>query len=91
EGTANLVNEKIDYRVDTGVVSAAPELAGLKGSTIPVRITGTFTDPQFGVDVGAVLQDRAQQELQRQLEGSKKKGQKDVQKQLEDKLKDLIK
>jgi AsmA protein len=91
EGSANLVNEKVDYRVDTKLVSAIPELAGLKGSTIPVRITGTFTEPQFGVDLGAVLQDQAQQELQRQLEGSRKKGQKDVQKQLEDKLKDLIK
>jgi AsmA protein len=90
-GSANLVNEKVDYRVDTTVVSAIPELTGLKGSTIPLRITGTFSEPQFGVNLGAVLQDRAQQELQRQLEGSKKKGQKDVQKQLEDKLKGLIK
>jgi AsmA protein len=73
------------------------ELTELTGLTIPVRITGTFSDPKFGVAIGEVLETRARQaleaekqKLQQQLETEKQKLQQRLeaeQKKREDELK----
>lgn len=71
KGTAHLVSEKLDMRLDTTVISdiksAAGDSAGeLKGVTIPVTIKGSFSEPKFGVDVSSVLKAKLDAEVDKQ-------------------------
>ncbi|SCZ64859.1 AsmA family protein [Thiohalomonas denitrificans] len=88
QGTANLVSEELDYRVRTAIVGSlegqkGKELEELKGVTIPLRITGTFQDPKFRVDVESVLKERVEKEVEERVEEEKGK----LREELEEKLK----
>ncbi len=78
KGTANLVNEKINYSVSTTFVSSLKGQGGkgledLKGITIPIKVSGTFSDPSFAPDMGGFLKARAQQEIDKQKDKIKEK------------------
>lgn len=60
KGTANLTNEKIDYRL---YVTLAED-ASRKGSTVPIDIGGTFTQPQYKVAWNEVLKAQAKKKLE---------------------------
>lgn len=63
-GTAHLGTEKLDYRLDTHIAENMGEsLEKLAGHTVPVHITGSFSDPKFKVDVGGVLKAKAKAKL----------------------------
>ncbi|MGE0082045.1 MAG: AsmA family protein [Thiohalomonadaceae bacterium] len=103
KGTAHLVTEKLDYRIDAAIVgtlegAGGAEMRDLKGLTVPIHIGGTFTKPKFDVPIGKLLEERArsaleaekkkkEQELQQRLEQEKKRLQKDLEKSLKDMLK----
>lgn len=60
-GQADLPTEKIDYRVNTKVVATSKgqggkELQDLAGVTIPIKVSGTFQQPSYGLDVEALGQ-----------------------------------
>ena len=60
-GQADLPTEKIDYRIDTKVVATSKgqggkELQDLAGVTIPIKVSGTFQQPSYGLDVEALGQ-----------------------------------
>jgi AsmA protein len=59
KGAANLTNEKIDYRL---YVTLAED-ASRKGSTVPVDIGGTLTQPQYKVAWNEVLKAQAKKKL----------------------------
>ena len=72
KGSANLVTEQIDYVLNANVVATAQgqggkELANLAGFTVPIRISGTFDNPQYGPDFAGMAKARVEQELQKQL------------------------
>jgi AsmA protein len=72
-GQADIAKETIDYRLKAAVVGTlsgqgGAELAELKGLTIPVKITGTFSQPKPTVDLASILQDKAKQELKTKAE-----------------------
>jgi AsmA protein len=59
KGTADLPTEALDYRVKTTLVATVEgqgggELVDLTGIAIPVRVTGTFSKPSYGVDMEAL-------------------------------------
>lgn len=103
KGTAHLVSEKLDMRLDTTVLSDIKSAAGdstdeLKGVTIPITIKGSFSEPKFGVDVSSVLKAKleaevdkkkqeAEAEVQQRIDEEKKK----LEEKAKDKLKDLLK
>ena len=60
KGTANLVNENISYQLDL----LANEL---KGATIPVQVSGTLSQPKYGVDMASLMQGQAGNALKGQL------------------------
>lgn len=103
KGTAHLVSEKLDMRLDTTVVSALKDAANqnideLEGVTVPITIKGSFGDPKFGVDVASVLRAKAKAAVEKKKEEVKEKAQerieeekKKLQKGLEDKLKNMLK
>ncbi|MEM7407882.1 MAG: AsmA family protein [Pseudomonadota bacterium] len=91
KGTANLVSEALNYRTTTSVVATAKgqggkELADLAGIDIPLKITGTFSEPQYGLDVEAFAKLLATQKA-KDLLG---KGTGGVKKAVEGKLKDAV-
>jgi len=72
-GQASLPKETIDYSLKVAIVGSisgqgGKELAELKGLTIPVKITGTFSKPKPSVDLASMLQDKAKQELKTKAE-----------------------
>ncbi len=92
EGTVNLVNEQIDYRIATSVVGTVAgqggeELEKLRGLTIPVHITGTFAKPRIKEDITSALKartqadiDRKKKELDAKLEAEEQKARAELEK-----------
>lgn len=59
-GVANLVSEVIDYRIETTLVGTLTGQGGksldkVKGVTVPVHVTGSFSDPKYALDAEALL------------------------------------
>lgn len=86
-GNADLPSENIDYRLVTTLVSSLKGQGGegldeLKGIDIPVKVTGTFSDPKYAPDLGGVLKAKVDQELDEQKDKLKEKA--------NEKLKDIL-
>jgi AsmA protein len=106
-GTVNLVSKEVDYALSARVLDR-PELAGqaseaelsdLTKATIPLRVTGSVTEPEIGVDMEGLVKSRVQDELRDRLlerlggdeeaaEGEEQD--KDVEDLLKDRLRDLL-
>lgn len=72
-GTADLGREVLDYRLNATVAEGAER----RGTTVPIIVSGTFTNPKYDVDFGELLKKEAkkkvEKELQKGLEGLLKK------------------
>ena len=67
-GTADIVKEAIDYGLKVSIVETSKgqggkELAELKGLTIPVKITGSFSEPKPTVDLASLAKEKATEEI----------------------------
>lgn len=103
KGSANLVNEKLDMRLDTKIVSDIRDATGertgeLTGEVIPVTIKGSFSEPDIGVDVASVLKakakaviDKKKQEVQQKLEQKKTEAEEKAKQRVEEEKKKLQK
>ncbi len=63
-GSFNLLSEAVDYTlqarvIDTPTFGEGEELDKLEGLTLPVRITGTASEPKVKVDLGELVKDAA--------------------------------
>ncbi|MBS0001866.1 MAG: AsmA family protein [Thioalkalivibrio sp.] len=72
-GSADLPAREIDYRLDTTLVATIEGQGGrsledLRGLTLPIRITGTFEEPRFRLDLEEVVRERVDQRLRREGE-----------------------
>ncbi len=77
KGDVNLVSRRVDYLVNVSIVNSLEGqqgklLADLKGLTVPVHISGPFSNLSYRPDVGAVLTDKAREQVQKKLEGKLK-------------------
>ncbi len=91
DGDIDLGNENLNYLVKATVVATAAgqggrELAELKGLTVPVKLTGPFSAPQYQIDFSGIAASAAQAVVESKKEEIKAK----VQDQLQDKLKGLF-
>lgn len=73
EGQVNIPREGIDYLLTATVVSSlkgqkGEPLAELAGLSAPIRITGTFAQPKFKLDLTTLLRDKGVQELKEKVE-----------------------
>jgi len=85
QGTANLVNDAINYQVKATVLKEAPTAGAAPGKTladIPLNITGTLTSPTVRPDLEQLAKARVQQELDKHKD--------ELQQKLTDKLKGLF-
>ena len=68
EGSADLNDESLDYRVNATLVDTLEgqggrKLEDLEGVRLPIRIRGTFSDPSFRLDLESIVRARAAEEL----------------------------
>ncbi len=75
-GDIDIGNEKINYLAKPTVVKSlkgqgGAELDDLSGIAIPVKITGTFSDPKYGMDFAAIGSALAQSKLLDKVGGEK--------------------
>ncbi len=73
KGNASLPKETIDYALRVAIVGTSKgqggkELAELKGVTIPIKITGTFSELKPSVDLAAIVKEQASGELKAKAE-----------------------
>jgi AsmA protein len=75
-GKANLVNEGLDFRVEPKIVTAIEgqgDQAKRKGITVPINVTGTFSNPKFTPDLSGMLKKGVEKIITDQLQGGDKK------------------
>jgi len=76
KGDIDIGNERINYLAKPTVVKSlkgqgGAELDSLSGIAIPIKITGTFADPKYGMDFAAVGTALAQSKLLDKVGGEK--------------------
>ncbi|PCH60484.1 MAG: hypothetical protein COC05_04390 [Gammaproteobacteria bacterium] len=77
-GKANLIDESIDYVTEVAIVETSKgqggkELEDLKGLKIPVKISGTFTEPKFAPDLKAMISDETKAKAKEKIDKEKDK------------------
>jgi len=76
-GGLSLVEQSVDYQLQARIHEVPPpgavDLGQLRGATIPLRISGTFSDPKVSADVAGLVTDRAKKELDEKLDEQKDK------------------
>jgi len=75
-GDIDIGNEKINYLAKPTIVKSlkgqgGAELDELSGIAIPIKITGTFSDPKYGMDFAAIATALAQSKLLDKVGGEK--------------------
>lgn len=63
-GTADLVKETLDYRLNVTVAEGAER----RGTTVPVLIRGSFAQPEYSVDFGDLLKQQIERKLEEKIE-----------------------
>jgi AsmA protein len=92
-GTADLVKETLDFRVDPQAVATIKgqgDKAKRSGIMVPVLVSGTFSEPKFRPDLSAATKQRIEKEIFESKE-VKKILKKEELKPLEQKAKGLLK
>lgn len=92
EGKVNLPEENLNYLVKASVVGSLKGQGGeglekLKGITVPVRVSGPFSDLSYKPDLSAALSDKVKQKAKEKIDEKKE----EVKDKLKDKLKDKFK
>ncbi|MCA1791836.1 MAG: AsmA family protein [Thioalkalivibrio sp.] len=72
-GSADLPEQTMDYRVDTTLVATIEGQSGrslddLRGVNLPIRITGTFSEPRFRLDLEDVVRERVDERVRRETD-----------------------
>jgi AsmA protein len=103
EGTVDLVEERLNYLVKATVVSTLKGQGGagleaLKGVTVPVRLTGPFTAPEWKIDVKNLVSQQVREDLQEKKEAVRARAKEEITEQreqvkerLQEQLKDRFK
>ncbi len=77
KGRVDLPKQRIHYLLSTSIVETdqgqgGKDVSELKALTIPIKVSGTFAEPKFKLDLAPVLKAKAKTELKRQKEKLKK-------------------
>jgi AsmA protein len=106
KGTVDLPRQRLDYHLTTTLVATMKgqggrEAADLKGLPIPIRISGSFSQPKFALDLKPLLEAKAKAELEHQkkkleekvdqrLQEEKQKAKEKLEEKLKNKFKGLF-
>ena len=89
-GSANLVNETLDFRVEpkvVGTIKGQGDTEQRSGLMVPVLVSGTFSKPKFAPDLAGV----AKQQLEKKILGSEQGEKLPDKKGLEESAKGVLK
>ncbi|HWU69135.1 MAG TPA: AsmA family protein [Stenotrophobium sp.] len=94
-GQIDLVNDTLDYLakptiVETSSGQGGKDLADLRGLTIPIQLSGTFSAPKYKLQLDDLLKQKAAGEIQKQLDKHKDEINKKLGGQLGDALSKLL-
>lgn len=72
-GSADLPRQSLDYRVETTLVDTIEGQGGrsleeLRGVNLPIRISGTFDEPRFRLDLEDVVRERIDERVRRETD-----------------------
>ena len=95
-GTANIIKETINYKLGVTVVGSLKGQGGatddqLSGLNIPLKVTGTFAKPKFGLDTSGALKSKLDAEKKKLKQKAKDKLKEKLEGKLGDKLGDKLK
>jgi len=98
-GTIFIPEDRLDYTVKATVVptlqgQGGPELDQLRGLTIPVRLSGAYTDLKWKIDFGGMAGQRKaelKEETKQKLDAKKEAAREQLKDKAGDKLKNLLK
>ena len=65
-GNANLVKETLDFRVDpkaVGTIKGQGDQADRSGVTVPILVSGTFSEPKFSIDTKALAKEQVEKQV----------------------------
>ncbi|NIR32192.1 MAG: AsmA family protein [Gammaproteobacteria bacterium] len=87
QGTANLVEETVDYRLTTTLAATAEGQSGaeaseLAGIPVPIRVSGSWRNPTIRPDLEAVAKAKAKEEVDKRKEEVAEKIEKKIEKEL---------
>lgn len=90
-GKINLPKESIDYSIRTKIVGTdkgqgGSELKDLHGLTIPIKLKGSWLEPNVSLDIKSILEQKASAEIEKK----KQEVVSEAKKKVEEKLKDSI-
>jgi len=74
--------------VSTGAGQGGKEMEDLKGLTIPIKVTGSFQEPKYKLELEKLISAEAKKQVQEKVE---KKIEKELGDKLDGKTKDLLK
>jgi AsmA protein len=101
-GTVNLLDNELDFDVtarfvDGEQLQSDPAMADLAGASLPLSVTGTLDAPSIRPDFGAVVRERARQEVQERVDEERDEVQErvdeereEVQERLRDRLRGIL-
>ena len=95
KGDINLPERSMDYLASASIVASLSGQGGkgledLKGLTIPVRISGPFSNLSYRPDVQAMIGDAAKAKIQEKVDEQKQKIEEKVNDQIQNQLKGLF-
>lgn len=78
QGSANLINEELDYQLSTALVNTSKGQGGkekeeLAGVEIPLKISGTMQQPEYALDTKALLEGQLKDKVESGKEKLKNK------------------
>jgi AsmA protein len=78
KGSANLINEELDYQLSTALVNTSKGQGGkekddLAGVEIPLKISGTMQKPKYSLDTKALLEGQLKEKVESGKEKLKNK------------------
>ncbi len=73
-GTANLVNNALNYQVKAKIKASANSKSIVKGRTVAIHVGGHFTKPTYRVDLMSLITEKEQQKLEKVIDKSLGKG-----------------
>ncbi|QBQ56264.1 AsmA family protein [Nitrosococcus wardiae] len=87
QGMVNLIQERLDYQLGIAIVKTPKGQGGkglseLKGITIPLKVSGPFDQPKYGVDLESILKAQAEKLMEEKKQDIEKKLEKELDKLL---------
>lgn len=95
EGQARLVEESLDYLVRASVVGTLTGQGGkpltrVKGVTVPIRVSGHFSEPKYALDTQALVKDNLEQKFEEKKQEVRKKAEDKLKQELQKGLQNLL-